>query len=493
MSSLEVLAPLRIESIAFGGADTIIGTGRDRAQRSGVKLAGRLDDSTAVALVGVAGALDPQLVPGDLIVANELRSGDSSSRYLPGAALLSAEIRRSGCVVHTGPLLTTTKYVSSSERAGLAASGAIAVDMESYWVMGSLVNNPVAVVRAISDTATRGPALGGLRALRSISRARGPLERWARACGEHDVIRASPRPSCVGAQRWIDAIERALDQFGEFVYVLGSSIHDPHVVDGLKKKGAHFVERVEEVPDSAVVVLAAHGVSPELRRHVREREDLKVIEVTCAVFATVDNVVLAADALDDVVVVTDRSHPENFGHADLEGTFAVAPERIHVVASIEDVSRLDLDRSRPISFLTVASLSSDASVEITSALRARFPGITALSSHDVCVAAPQDHEAVRSMAHRCDLMVIVGSRDSSRSARLLEVAQHEGCRTELIDEVAQLELQWLADARTIGVTAGDSASNRALEAVVGAISSLGPMNLSEERYSAKDGAFRSSV
>src|SRR5579863_2994706 len=148
MADLQVLAPLRIESFAYGGADTIIGAGRDRAQRSGSKLAARLDQRTAVALIGVAGGLDPQLVPGDLIIASELRSTESTtSRNLPGAALLSAEFKRFRVHVHTGPVVTSPTFVPAGRRGDLFESGALAVDMESSWVMDYLPNNPQAVVR----------------------------------------------------------------------------------------------------------------------------------------------------------------------------------------------------------------------------------------------------------------------------------------------------------------------------------------------------------
>ena len=190
MAELQVLAPLRIESFAYGGADTVI-VGRSQpceatpgARSSPLDLDAQY---SRLALVGVAGALDPQLVPGDLIIASELRSTESTtSRNLPGAALLSAEFKRCRIDVHTGPVVTSSSFVTAGRRSDLFDSGALAVDMESSWVMDYLPNNPLAVVRAISDTATRGPLRGGLRALGSLSAARGPLDRWARACGERE-------------------------------------------------------------------------------------------------------------------------------------------------------------------------------------------------------------------------------------------------------------------------------------------------------------------
>lgn len=476
-AELEVLAPLRIESFAFGGADTIIGAGRERAQRAGAKLAARLDEQTAVALVGVAGALAPELVPGDLIIASELRSTESSTaRELPGSALLSAEFRRSRGSVHLGPVVTSPTYVGAKERAGLAASGAIAVDMESSWVMDFLPKNPLAVVRSISDTATTGPMRGGLRALGSLSSLREPIERWARACGEHEVILASPRSFCAGVERAIDTVERALAQFGVPVYVRRQIVHNVHVVRDLEAKGAIFVEELSEVPDGAVVVLAAHGVSPEIRRQAAERESLSVIDATCPLVAKVHTEARRYAAQDYNLVLI--GHAE---HEEVEGTYGEAPERMRIVANVAEVATLDFSRSEPIAYLTQTTLATDETAEIVEALKARYPDIAAPSSNDICYATQNRQDAVRSIAHRCDLMIVVGSENSSNTARLVEVAEREGCRAVLVEDATQLELGWLKNVRSIGVTAGASVPDVLVHDIVGAISSLGPIHLSEER------------
>jgi 4-hydroxy-3-methylbut-2-enyl diphosphate reductase len=476
MADLQVLAPLRIESFAYGGADTVIGAGRDRAERSGSKLAARLDERTAVALVGVAGALAPELVPGDLIVASELRRTESTtSLNLPSAILLTTEFRRWGLKVYTGPVVTSSKYVSASERGSLAESGALAVDMESSWVMDYLPNNPLAVVRAISDTATRGPLRGGLRALGSLAAARGPLDRWARACGEHEVILASPRSFCAGVERAIETVERAIERFGAPVYVRRQIVHNLHVVRGLERKGAIFVQEISEVPDGAVVVLAAHGVSPEIRRQIAERASLNVIDATCPLVTKVHTEArrYAAQGYNLVLI----GHAE---HEEVEGTFGEAPDRIRVVASQGDVGRLDFGRDQPIAYLTQTTLAIDETAEIIATLRARYPDIAAPNSNDICYATQNRQDAVKAIAHRCDLMVVVGSSNSSNTARLVEVAQREGCRAELIEDVTQLDLGWFAEARSIGITAGASVPEYLVHDVVGAISSLGPVHLNEE-------------
>jgi 4-hydroxy-3-methylbut-2-enyl diphosphate reductase len=476
MADLEVLAPLRIESFAYGGADTVIGAGRDRARRAGSKLAARLDEQTAVALVGVAGALAPQLVPGDLIIANELRSTESAgSRHLPGAALLSAEFRRARIAAHTGALVTSTKYVRGAQRDSLTLSGALAVDMESSWVMDYLPNNPLAVVRSISDTTTRGPLRGGLRALGSLSAARGPLERWARACGQHEVILASPRSFCAGVERAIETVERAIDRFGAPVYVRRQIVHNLHVVADLEQKGAIFVEEIDEVPDGAVVVFAAHGVSPDVRRQAAERASLRVIDATCPLVTKVHTEARRYAALGYNLALI--GHAE---HEEVEGTLGEAPDHIRVVASLEDVTRLEFERDQPIAYLTQTTLALDETAEIVDALRLRYPDIAAPSANDICYATQNRQNAVRAIAHRCDLMVVVGSANSSNTARLVEVAQREGCRVELIEDATQLELGWLADVRSIGITAGASVPELLVQEVVGAVASLGPVQLSEE-------------
>ena len=178
-----------MEAFAVGGVDVVIGAGAERARRAGAELAAQLDEQTAVALVGVAGGLAPELRTGDLVIASELRTTESSeARQLPGMGPLAAEFRRAGLGVLTGPLVSSPRYVGGGEREALAASGAVAVDMESAWVMGCLPKNPLAVIRSISDTSECGPVLGGVRALGSLLAVRRPLERWARACGEHEVV-----------------------------------------------------------------------------------------------------------------------------------------------------------------------------------------------------------------------------------------------------------------------------------------------------------------
>jgi len=470
------LTALRVESFAVGGADVIIGSGRDRARQAGAALAATLGEETAVALVGVAGGLAAGLRPGDLVIASELRRTESTvARRLPAADLLAGELRRGGLGARTGPLVSSPTYVRAHERETLAASGALAVDMESAWVMDYLPNNPLAVIRSISDTSERGPVLGGARALGSLLAVRGPLERWARACGQREVILASPRSFCAGVERAIDTVERALARYGAPVYVRRQIVHNLHVVRDLESKGTVFVEEIEDVPQNAVVVLAAHGVSPEIRRQAAERSDLKVIDATCPLVAKVHSEARRYASQDYNLVL--------IGHADHEeivGTLGEAPDRFRLVAGADDVAELELEPGRPVAYLTQTTLATDETAEIIAALRGRFPRIVAPPADDICYATQNRQDAVRLIAHRCDLLLVVGSANSSNTARLVEVARREGCRAELIEDASQLELGWLAHAQTIGLTAGASAPDTLVQGVIDTLRSLGPVRLSEE-------------
>ena len=428
--------------------------------------------------MGVAGGLAPGLRTGDLVIASELRCTESSkSRSLPWVGPLAAEFRRAGLGVLTGPLVSSPRYVGGCERDALAASGAVAVDMESAWVMASLPKNPLAVIRSISDTAERGPVRGGARALGSLLAVRRPLERWARAVGEHEVVLASPRSFCAGVDRAIEIVERALERRGAPVYVRRQIVHNLHVVRELELKGAVFVEELDEVPSGAVVVLAAHGVSPVVRRQAAQRSDLTVIDATCPLVAKVHTEArrYASGGYDLILI----GHPD---HEEVIGTLGEAPDRFHVVEGADDVGRLELEPAppRPMVYLTQTTLATDETAEIVAALRHRFPQISAPPADDICYATQNRQDAVRQIAHRCDLMLVVGSANSSNTARLVEVAEREGCRAELIEDASELELGWLAGVRSIGLTAGASAPDVLVQEVIDSLRSLGPVRLNEE-------------
>jgi 4-hydroxy-3-methylbut-2-enyl diphosphate reductase len=478
MSELTVLCALRIEAKAVGGSVVTTGMGRARSSAKAAELAGDLATGAPVAMVGVAGGLDPRLRAGDLVVATELWTSDGKvPAGIAGADLLAAELAATGTTVHAGPILSTPSLVKSIlRRAELAAGGALAVDMESAYVGAPLQGYPLAVVRAISDTAGTGVVTGGVAALRSLRQVRPALERWAAALGPHDVVLAAPRSFCAGVERAIEIVERALERFGPPVYVRRQIVHNTHVVGRLESLGAVFVRELDEVPDGSVVVLAAHGVSPAVRAEAGARTGMTIIDATCPLVAKVHHEArrYLSQGYQTVLI----------GHADHEeviGTLGEAPDRIRLVERLADVDRLDFGSDDRVAYLTQTTLATDETREVVDALRARFPAVVAPHSDDICYATQNRQDAVRSLAHRCDLMLVVGSPNSSNTARLVEVARREGCRAELVEDASEIRLGWLAGVRTIGLTAGASAPEVLVQQVLDALRPLGVTRVDEHR------------
>jgi 4-hydroxy-3-methylbut-2-enyl diphosphate reductase len=477
MGELTAVSPRRIEAMAVGGRVIAVGTGAERAGATGARLARDLGPDDPVAIVGVTGALGGHQWPGHLVVATELRTTeDPAPRRLAGAHLLAEELRRYGHWVHTGPIVSSPHPVPASELGGLAAGGAIAVDTESAWLAAALGPRPLAVVRAVADSAGHAPVAGGLRALGALLRVRPALERWAQVAHPRTVVLAGPRSFCAGVERAIDTVERALLRFGPPVYVRRQIVHNTHVVAGLEAKGAVFVEEFDEVPDGSTVVIAAHGVSPAVRRQAAARPDLNVIDATCPLVAKVHHEARRfADGDHHIVLI---------GHADHEevvGTVGEAPDRIHLVEGPDDVARLDLPEDVPLAYLTQTTLATDETAEVVEALNTRFPAIVGPSATDICYATQNRQDAVRALAGSCELMLVVGSANSSNTARLVEAARRQGCRTELIEDESDLRLPWLLDVTTVGVSAGASAPESLVQRVIEVLEQLGPVDVREHR------------
>jgi 4-hydroxy-3-methylbut-2-enyl diphosphate reductase len=478
MTELTVVAPLRIEGWAIGGPVTAGGLGRAKAAATGRRLAAR-PGRAPVALVGVAGGLAAGLRPGALLVATEVRTVDGTSvRVLPGAEEIARDLRQLGTSVCTGPLVSSEKLIRSDRRrAELAASGAVAVDMEAAWLLDSLSDRPVAVVRAISDSCGHGMVVGGLRALAALRGVRPSLERWSEAVGEHHVVLSAPRSFCAGVERAIEIVERAIARFGAPVYVRRQIVHNSHVVGDLEAKGAVFVQELDEVPPDSVVVFAAHGVSPRVRSEASARRDLRVIDATCPLVAKVHHE--ARRYSDQGYRIALIGHGD---HEEVEGTMGESPERIRLVERVEDVAALDFAADDHVAYLTQTTLATDETATIVSALRDRFPRLHGPSSNDdICYATQNRQDAVRGLAERCDLVLVVGSANSSNTARLAEVARRNGCRAELIEDETQLQLSWLGGVATVGITAGASAPESLVQQVVASLGQLGSVRLTEYR------------
>ncbi|MDA8309048.1 MAG: 4-hydroxy-3-methylbut-2-enyl diphosphate reductase [Actinomycetota bacterium] len=443
-----------------------------------------LPPDAPLAVTGTAARLAPELAPGQLVVASELWAVDGDGaprlvRRLPSAPLLAHELRRDGHVVALGPVVSTGPDHEDAT-AGLAELGALVLDHDPAWAATIAAGDrPLAVVRAVEEPSGPGAmsAVGSRgQEEASLAQLREPIERWARACCARRVLLASPRSFCAGVERAIEIVERALERFGAPVYVRRQIVHNTHVVGRLAAMGAVFVEELDEVPDGATVVLAAHGVSPDVRTQAAARDGFTVIDATCPLVAKVHHEArrYAARGYDIVLV----------GHVDHEevvGTYGEAPGQTHVVATPEDVDALELEAASPVAYLTQTTLATDETAQVVGALRRRFPDVVGPSSDDICYATQNRQDAVRAIARECDLLLVVGSANSSNTARLVEVARREGCRAELVEDAGQLRLSWLDGAATVGVTAGASAPESLVTELLQALSTLGPLDVDERR------------
>lgn len=441
------------------------GAGRLRA--SG---AVRVQAGAAIAVLGTGSRLEGWPARCGLVVASELwlahEGLELERRSLASAVWLARELTHEEHDVAVGPVVTVAgpDVALAPERlVELAMAGAIAFDPACGAEALAAGGAPLAVVYAADDA-------GALEPIRPLA------ERWARACIARRVLLSAPRSFCAGVERAVDIVERAIERFGAPVYVRRQIVHNAHVVRALAERGAVFVEELDEVPDGATVVLAAHGVSPAVRHEAAGRQGLRVIDATCPLVAKVHNEARRyASRGYEIVLVGHESHEE------VVGTVGEAPDRIHVVASAGDVEALDLGTDGRLAYLTQTTLATDETAQVVDALRRRFPRIEGPSADDICYATQNRQDAVRAIAAECDLVLVVGSANSSNTARLVEVARREGCRAELVEDAGQLRLTWLDGARTVGLTAGASAPEVLVEDVIEALGRLGPVEIDERR------------
>jgi 4-hydroxy-3-methylbut-2-enyl diphosphate reductase len=438
-----------------------------------------------MAITGTGAGLVPDLSPGDLVVASEVaQAGDGDSGGAgtavrsPSAPLLAGELRRAGLRARAGKVATVGHLVRKADRERLAAMGMVAADMESAALAAAAGDRPLAVIRAISDTADRplvhpGALTGGLSALRSL-RAAGPvLDRWAAACGPRQVLLAGPRSFCAGVERAIEIVERVLEQRGSPVYVRKQIVHNTHVVADLEQRGAIFVDELDEVPDGAPVVFSAHGVSPAVREEAARR-DLSVVDATCPLVAKVhkEAVRFAADGY--LVALIGHN-----GHEEVEGTLGEAPGSTVLVETPEDVAALRPQDERKVAYLMQTTLAADEAEGMASALLDRFPAARGPGSDDICYATTNRQQAVRVVAAESDLVLVAGSANSSNSRRLVETAERAGTPAHLIDGPEDIQLGWLAGVSTIGLTAGASAPPAVVSEIIDALGGLGPVEVAE--------------
>jgi 4-hydroxy-3-methylbut-2-enyl diphosphate reductase len=473
--------PMRLEAHALrrgAPAARIVrtGMGRRRARRA----AGRIGHASGnvVAVTGFAGALSPELEPGDVVVATEVRGADEPVECA-ATELVASILRRAGLRVYTGPIVSMPRIAFGEQRRRLADTGAVAVDMESAWLARGCAGRPWAVVRTILDTPERdlhrplATAAGALRAYRTLACVGEALGQWSEATGERRVVLANPRASCAGVERAIEVVERALERYGAPLYVRRQIVHNTHVVRDLERRGAVFVDEVEDVPEGARVVFSAHGVSPPVREAAGAR-GLDVIDATCPLVSKVHAEARRFSAAGYTIMLVGHA-----GHDEIEGTLGEAPEAIRLVEDIHEAREVEAEDPDRVAYLTQTTLAVDETSEIVGTLRERFPGLTGPRTDDICYATQNRQDAVRALASDCDAILVVGSSNSSNSLRLVEVAERAGCPAHLVDGIGDVDPAWLAGVRTLGVTAGASAPERVVQDLVASLETFGPLEVME--------------
>jgi 4-hydroxy-3-methylbut-2-en-1-yl diphosphate reductase len=282
-----------------------------------------------------------------------------------------------------------------------------------------------------------------------------------------EVVLANPRGFCAGVERAIETVERALELYGAPIYVRHEIVHNKYVVDDLKAKGAVFVEELDEVPPGATVIFSAHGVSKAVRADAEGR-GLKVFDATCPLVTKVHvEVARMLKAGYEIVMIGHRGHPET------EGTMGQAGHGMHLVETVADVANLEVSVPDRLAYVTQTTLSIDDAKAIVAALKARFPAIRGPKKDDICYATQNRQDAVKFMAPQCEVVIVVGSPNSSNSNRLREVAQHMGAQAYMVDRAADLRPEWIAGKRRVGVTAGASAPQVLVDELVARLRALG--------------------
>lgn len=288
------------------------------------------------------------------------------------------------------------------------------------------------------------------------------------------VVLANPRGFCAGVDRAIEIVERALERFGAPIYVRHEVVHNRFVVEDLRAKGAVFVEELEEVPDGATVVFSAHGVARAVREAAARRA-LRIFDATCPLVTKVHmEVVRHRRNGSEVVLIGHAGHPE------VEGTMGQVKDGIYLVQSVEEAQSLEVRRPDRLAYVTQTTLSVDDTANIVEVLRRRFPAIAGPKKDDICYATQNRQDAVKRLARECDVVLVVGSPNSSNSNRLREVAEAQGTRAYMIDGPEEIDRQWLAGAQRVGVTAGASAPEVLVRQVIARLQAWGAQQVEEQ-------------
>jgi 4-hydroxy-3-methylbut-2-enyl diphosphate reductase len=294
-----------------------------------------------------------------------------------------------------------------------------------------------------------------------------------RVAGPEKLLLAAPRGYCAGVDRAVQTVEHALDLYGAPVYVRKEIVHNKHVVEELRERGAIFVDQETQVPEGSTVVFSAHGVAPSVHTNAAERS-LFAIDATCPLVTKVHVEAKKFAAEGYTIVLIGHA-----GHEEVEGTMGEAPEDMVLIETEEDVDRLEVEDPDKLAYLTQTTLSVDETRTIINRLRARFPNVIGPRTDDICYATTNRQAAVKQMAEHCDLVLVIGSRNSSNSNRLVEVARDHGAASYLIDNADQVEDEWLEDARVVGISSGASAPELLVQELVDFFRARGTEDVSE--------------
>ncbi len=278
--------------------------------------------------------------------------------------------------------------------------------------------------------------------------------------GPEKLLLAAPRGYCAGVDRAVQTVERALERYGAPVYVRKEIVHNKHVVEQLRERGAVFVESETEVPVGATVVFSAHGVAPSVHENAAARR-LATIDATCPLVTKVHVEAKKFAAEGYTIVLVGHS-----GHEEVEGTMGEAPDSIVLIETVEDVDALQVPDESKVAYISQTTLSVDETREVINRLRERFPAIVGPRTDDICYATTNRQAAVKQLARECDLVLVIGSRNSSNSNRLVEVAREYGADSHLIDSELEVDDAWLSGARVVGITSGASAPDELVQRLV---------------------------
>ena len=293
---------------------------------------------------------------------------------------------------------------------------------------------------------------------------------------EMKIILANPRGFCAGVDRAISIVELALEIHGAPIYVRHEVVHNRFVVNGLRDRGAIFVEELSEVPDGAIVIFSAHGVSQAVRQEAKDR-NLKVFDATCPLVTKVHmQVARASRKGTKAILIGHKGHPEVEGTM---GQYSNEDGGIFLIEKVEDIARLPMQENDDLTFMTQTTLSLDDTAETIAALKEKYPAIQGPHKNDICYATTNRQEAVRELAKLSDLVLVVGSKNSSNSNRLAELASRMGVKSQLLDDPSDIQTDWFNDVKTIGITAGASAPEELVQSIISRLKEFGANTIEE--------------